>query len=190
MAHRQPGGRAANMMAQAVDLAANADAGTQAWLHSWHAIRLARADDEHGFFTHMQRADQLRSGTADTPGFFISYARITCTNYHLDLGAGLAALRRSDEALEAFARQPHPVHLRNRAYMLARRAEAQLVKREPDPEAACADLMASFELGRDAGVVTAMNRVREVRDGFPKRYAGLACLAELDERLALSQARV
>jgi hypothetical protein len=193
MAHRQPGGRAANMMAQAVDLAANADADTQAWLHSWHALRLAGANDERGFRRHMERADQLGSGTADGAGFLMRYVACQCSQVGVELSTGLVMLKRGDEALEAFTAipdPPDPSDPRSRAYMLAQRAEAQLVKRQPDPEAACADLMASVELAREGGFASIVDTVREVHDGFPKRYAELACLSELDEHLALSRAHV
>ncbi|MGH8901140.1 MAG: helix-turn-helix domain-containing protein [Egibacteraceae bacterium] len=184
VAHRKPGGRAATMTAQAVDLAANADNGTRASLHSGHAIRLARGNDEYGFRAHMERADQLRSRTTDGTGFLVRNGACDCSQIEVEFAVGLKILKRGDEALEAFVTSRTPIHLRNRAYMLVKRAEAHLVKREPDPEAACADLVASLELGRDAGAATAVERVQKVRDRFPKPCAGLACLAELDEHLA------
>ncbi|MGH8885276.1 MAG: helix-turn-helix domain-containing protein [Egibacteraceae bacterium] len=182
MAHREPGGRAASMMAQAVDLAPNADRDTQGWLHSWHANRLALADDARGFLTHMHRAGQLWSGTADEAGFLMRYAGWPCSP-DVDFAVGLTALKRGDEALEAFAAVADPPDPRGRACVLAYRGEAHLVKKAPDPEAACADLGASFDLGREHGAMNAVERIHEIRVRFPKRYAGSACLAKLDERL-------
>ena len=183
-AHRQPGGRAAAMMAQAVALAAHADGNTQAWLGSWHAARLADANDERGFRRHIERADQMRSETADGTGFLMRYGALQSSQVGVELASGLTILKRGDEALEVLAATPEPSDLRNRAYMLAKRAESHLVRRRPDPEAACADLAASFELGRDGGIATAISRVHQARDRFPRRYAGSACLAQLDTRLA------
>ncbi len=188
MAHREPGGRAASMMAQAVDLAANADSGTQAWLGSWHAIRLADANDKRGFRRHMERADQLRSGAAGGAEFFMRYGDDQCSQIGVEFATGLVMLKRGDEALEAFGAIPDPPDTsdpRSRAYMLAQRAEAHLVKREPDPEAAVADLVASLGLGHGGGFISVVDTVHELRERFPKPSAGLACLAELDERLAL-----
>ncbi|MGH8901141.1 MAG: hypothetical protein ACRDYA_05540 [Egibacteraceae bacterium] len=184
VAHREPGGRAATMVAQALDLAANADHDTLAWLISWHAIRRALAGDEQGFRTYTERAGRMRSGTADAAGFLLRNAVCERSQVEVESAVGLGTLGRGDEALEAFAAISEPSDPRPRAYMFAKRAEAHLVKRGPDPEAAVADLLAAFELGRDGRAATTIDRVRKARARFPKPCAGLACLAELDERLA------
>jgi hypothetical protein len=42
-----------------------------------------------------------------------------------------------------------------------------------------------LDLALAAGYATGVARIRRVRDGFPKPWNALACVQELDERLAL-----
>lgn len=55
-----------------------------------------------------------------------------------------------------------------------------------EPEQACQDLQHALDFALDAGYAMGVERIRGVRDRFPKLWAGLACVQELDERLALA----
>jgi hypothetical protein len=56
-----------------------------------------------------------------------------------------------------------------------------------DPDRACASAHAALDEGKTHGVGVIVGKVRKTRQTFPRPWAMLRCVIELDERLALAR---
>lgn len=86
---------------------------------------------------------------------------------------GLARLRQWDS-------EP-AVNLRSPAVKLADLAFGYV--KAGDPEPACSAAIRSLDASQGAGYLVGMDRVRRVRAAMPPKWAPLACVRRLDERL-------
>lgn len=100
-------------------------------------------------------------------------------------GLCLTLLGRASDGINTLSRAaPHVSAGRQRANVLADLARAHVLN--GDPEQACARLVAALGEATPVGYAVGVRRILGVRAGFDPRWADLACVRELDERLRLA----
>lgn len=126
---------------------------------------------------------QLGSGEGEgffsTQGFFAGWNEASWSGWR---GWCYALLRDSNRALGELAGAGEPATGRRGAVLSVTAALAHAV--DGDPEPACAAAQSAVDESERIGYVYGVEGVRFVRARFPRRFAGLSCVAELDERLA------
>ncbi|MGH8905566.1 MAG: helix-turn-helix domain-containing protein [Egibacteraceae bacterium] len=160
-----------------------------AWVHQWLAEELAAVDEERAFRESLEAAERFssqRPSQRDRHGFFARYFTpvVGAEDLARSTGTGLVRLGRGEEALAELTKTLDRLGPRGRAVVLAETASAWVIQGEP--EQACRDLQHALDLALDAGYTMGVERIRGVRARFPKPWAELACVQELDERLALA----
>lgn len=177
--------RALELLDQAFDQAAGADAFTRGWLATWRADQHATLGDVGAALADAETAHrELAVGDDLAEGFF---SRATY-GYGMDGHLGsvravtLALAGHAYEADRAFARVLDcAANLRRRVCTYGHRGMVLAVAAEP--EAACDALTRSLELAQPAGYALGIERIFGVRDSFDESWSDLACVRELDDRL-------
>jgi hypothetical protein len=182
--------RQADRLSEAVHYARRADSGTRVMLHRWLATALAGKRDERGFRRAVEAADRLagRTGATGDGGWLARHfagASGGGGERAKSLGQGLLLLGRPGPAVEELTSalaSVDPGVGTVKAVLLADIAAARVLLGEP--EATCAGLREALDLVRQLGSYRmGMQRIVGVRLGFPKPWAGLGCVRELDDRL-------
>jgi hypothetical protein len=91
---------------------------------------------------------------------------------------------RAEEAVDALKPTLGPADPGWTAMALTDIAAARMIQNEP--EQTCQELQRALKLARRAGYAMGIDRVLGVRAQFDPRWADLACVRELDERLRLT----
>jgi hypothetical protein len=183
-----PGGPALRLMRQAADLSRQADPDTRAYVHAWLGLELAaNVDDQRGFLTAYEVAERLSHQARQGEGRGFLARRMMSWRLQpeqaANKGIGLVRVGRADEAIDALRVMLPSAEPGTSVIPLADIALARVAQDEP--EQACQDLQHALDFALDSGYVMGVERIRGARDRFPEPWAELACVQELDERLAL-----
>lgn len=183
--------RAAEMLEQANAQARSADWSTQADLALWRAGEhslVPAADDCQRCIE--QAVYALSRPQGETEGFFSPAGMYGNFNERLRWTQGLARIASgrpgdAEKPLAEVLRSTSSPRLRVK--VLADLGAARVGAEEP--EGACAALTDALDRALAIGYVTGIERIRGVRARFPGPWASLACVRQLDERLAGRAAR-
>ncbi|MGH7645710.1 MAG: hypothetical protein ACREMR_09000, partial [Gemmatimonadales bacterium] len=176
---------------EAVERALAVDPGLPAaartWISGYQARELAMAGDDAGSGRAVETAvaaAALAAGEDPGWGLWSQHAELAgladrfIRMRELNLGHYAQALDSYESALRNAAGAPWWVVDRRLAVV-----DASIGL--DDPERACAEAAAAFELARRHGLGSRVSDVLFTRARFPERWAPLSCVAALDQRLRM-----
>lgn len=180
--------RALELLNQALDLAAHADDFTRGWLATWRADQHATIGNLSAALRDVETADAALEvgGAAPERGFFSRPNYGYGMREHLDSVHALVytLAGETDQADQMFDQvQTQAANNRRRVASFGHQALGRA--RRSDAEAACAALTRSVDLAIVEPYPMGIKRAVGVRARFDPRWAALASVRELDERLRL-----
>jgi hypothetical protein len=179
--------RALALLDDALDMAHTADPFTRGWLATWRADQHATLGALAEAQADVDLADSALAARDDRHlvGFFAHATYGYGMDGHLNSVRGLVhtLARRDDEADRTFT------HVHRTAANMRRRIATQAHQalghvETAEPEAACAMLTRSVDLAVREHYPMGLRRARGVRSRFASSWSKLACVRQLDERLA------
>ena len=177
--------RAIELLDQAGALAVHADPHTRLWVPIWRADEVAAVGDARACRASVDAASRARELLGDDPD---AGGRIGYLVWGLD--QQLESVRATAEVLAGrFADAERrlevvlgsAVNARHEVNVLAQVGRVRVGAGEP--EGACEALASGLDRAEPAGYAMGVERVRGVRDHFPKQWRTLSCVRRLDDRL-------
>ncbi|MGH8904828.1 MAG: hypothetical protein ACRDYA_24875 [Egibacteraceae bacterium] len=179
--------RAIELLDQAGALAVHADPYTRLWVPIWRADEAAAVGDVRACRASLDTASRVREPLGDD---LDAGGRIGPFTYGLDqqlerVRADLSMLAGrfadAERRLEVVLRTAVTLHQRVVTFVDIGRVRTKA----GEPDGACEALVAGLDLAEPAGYTMGVERLRGVRDRFPKRWKTRSCVRALDERLGL-----
>ncbi|MGH8909632.1 MAG: helix-turn-helix domain-containing protein [Egibacteraceae bacterium] len=181
--------QAVSAMAHACALGRHAPPPALVWLHAFHGRDLAAAGDATGSARAHGRAMAALDGVAPDEsgwGFFSLYGELggfADGRIHASEGDARLRLGQHADAIDPLQRALEHATMPpiKRGIIGERLVEAWTGAGEPEP--ACAAGISCLDQADATGFALGVEKVRDVRATFPKDWADLACVQELDARL-------
>ncbi|MGH8904829.1 MAG: hypothetical protein ACRDYA_24880, partial [Egibacteraceae bacterium] len=177
--------QAIELLDQASALTVHADPHTRLWVPIWRADEAAAVGDARACRASLDAADRAREFLGDDPdaggriGYLVYGLEQQLESVRANLSALAGRFADAERTLDAVLRSA--VTDRHRVIVLAQTGRVRTKAGEPD--GACEALVAGLDLAEPAGYTMGVERLRGVRDRFPKPWKTLSCVRALDGRL-------